>query len=236
MKKKGILYVLLALAIFSIFYFSKKRDEREQSKSEYAAYEQHLKYKELFEKSNYHFKRAIEAINDVEKGVENPSLADAQAQLQILQERSSYHLEQIVQLMENMENDLGKESLDQLESAIVKIQTVNLEIQDDSINPEDVYDAFNYSLNAIARADLTLSEQQDSHDFSRLALKQAQLHIKTVMLLEDKMGTEKISRNDKEQKVLLEVDDLLGRKDLHSIEYVKKIEEIISDIDLLLNE
>jgi hypothetical protein len=57
-----------------------------------------------------------------------------------------------------------------------------------------------------------------------------------VMLLEDNIRNDRVLQRDSELKFLQEVDDLLGRKDLHSIEYVKKIEEIISDIDLLLNE
>lgn len=216
---------------------SKKADTEVESKKHL---ENLKKYKERFARNEYHLERALLSVKDLKAlldTLDNQLYGNTAINLKILHHRSVVHLEEIIKSIKTYDEYPNLSEHELLDEAIKRLRKVDDEIIGDSLKSNDIYDAFDFTLNALAKAELKISEsafKTDQSELARLALKQAQLHIKNAFLLD---YTRKSSDKNYtvEVKVFKELDSLIENESLSVQELDTRLTEISSELDAILN-
>ena len=189
--------MMVIVVIFIILYVSHRaldpsayEKEDWQGLSE-AQVEQLNTYKVRFERNAFHLEKALESISQLESILSGDSIIedyeDAEAHLKILHHRTDIHLLEIIKSLEKYEEFPNLSQVDILDDAIARLKVIDQEVLGDSLNHEDIQSAFLYTLNALAKAELRISKvaYRTRHDnLFNLAMKQAQLHIKSALLMD----------------------------------------------------
>lgn len=145
--------------------------------------------------------------------------------------RSLFHLDQAITSIRNLEMDFDQESVEKVEDAIFKLEAIYDEIMMDSLISDDMYSAFEYTLNTLALAEMKVSERyakSDSTDLAKLALKYAYLHLKTA-------SNYSLDFNiDKERLIYHEIDSIIQLDDPRPEEMLSQIDHILAEMDPLV--
>lgn len=153
-------------------------------------------------------------------------------------ESSIYHLEKAINSIRRIETDMDDESIDLLERAILKLETVKHELLDDSLNQKGMYHSFEYALNTLALTELKVSEmyaETNQRDFARMAIKHAKLHMRNAMLFENSLWFDEVNHLEIEKHVFYELDSLVENNSISPVELTKKINSIIAEMDQLVS-
>ena len=244
--KRSIKIVLMVIAIIFIILYA-ARDTTPtvppESPSPTVSKEelQNLKkYQERFARNSYHLKKALSSINELKSTTDtlNKKLyGNAAINLKILHHRSIVHLEEIIKSVKTYEEYPNRTTLGILENAIAQLQDIDDEIIGDSLKHEDIYQTFKYTLNALAKAEINISEsafKTNQIELAQLSLKQAQLHIKNAFLLDYSLKYNEGKYFDIEVEVFQELDSLIENEAVSLSELDKRLAEISSELDMLL--
>lgn len=201
------------------------------------------KYKERFERSKYHLSKAIQTVNEVQQTMNEldqiPLSEDDLIQLNILHHRSSVHLSALIELVNEFEeypNLSEKEAMDQ---AIDKLARLDQQLMNDSLNSQNILDAFNFTLNTLAKAELEISEaaiKTNQKKLAVLAIKQAQLHVKTALLMDYSMKTNDFDSDTEEYEILTEIEQLVQNDTISIHELDEQIAKISNEIDAMIKK
>ncbi|MEQ9405639.1 MAG: hypothetical protein RIM99_18765 [Cyclobacteriaceae bacterium] len=146
-------------------------------------------------------------------------------------DRSLYHLDKAIEAIRKIESDVDLQSVELLDGAISRLQNVREKFIADSTMTGDMYSEFEFSLNALAHAELRVSEmyaETNHREFATMALKHARLHLKNAIWFGDE------SFQQVENNVFLEIDSLIQNDALSPVELTSKIDRIIIELDKLL--
>lgn len=152
-------------------------------------------------------------------------------------ERSVFHLQKAIESIKKIETDADIKSAEGLERAIKELEKVNDEFWNDTVNLDHMYQAFEYTLNNLAHAELEVSEMYaETHheDRSKLALKYAQMHVRNALLFQKAIYEPSSSHAEIEQHVFLELDSLIAAETLSPADLSMKIDHIIHEVDELI--
>jgi len=247
MKKRITIIVILLFAVFLFLYLAKFESQVALESSperelKISRLENIKTYKERFERNSYHLEKALKAIEEVELALDTASKnlsEEASINLEILRLRSSVLLENIMEAVKEMEKNPNVRDDHLLDEALDKLNLVNQEVIGDSLTAVDVYDAFSFTLNALAKAELNITEaagKSNQKDLARLALKQAQAHVKNAFLLEHSIRYNNAEHFDLEVDIFRELDSLIENKLIPTKDLNKKIDGIIKELDVLLEK
>jgi hypothetical protein len=148
-------------------------------------------------------------------------------------ERGVYHLEKAIESLREYESDIDLESGEKIEGVIDRLEGVQLELNKDSLNADDMSQAFSETLKALTLAELRVSEkyaESNAYDLSLVALKYAKLHLKNALSYAD------LPERKFELKVYAELDSLINSPEASPIELSMKIDQMIKEIDELIIE
>jgi len=151
--------------------------------------------------------------------------------------RGIFHLDRAIAAIRNIERDVDSESGALLELAITKLDEIHKELVLDSLKTKDLYDAFDYTLSTLARAELEVSEmyaETNQRDLAKLAMKHAQLHLKNALLFEDSMWYGDSLHLEVEKKVYAELDSLIDNEAISPTDLTLRIDDIIKEMNQLL--
>jgi len=154
-------------------------------------------------------------------------------------DRSVYHLQKAIESIRKIEADVDVNSNELLESAVSKLQMVQGELLADSLVTEDMLHAFEYSLNALARTELKVSEmyaKTNRRDLAILALKHAKLHLRNAMMFRSSKQDANSVRFQLEKHVFLELDSLMTNELISPLQLVDKIDHIIHEMDQVVSK
>lgn len=143
-------------------------------------------------------------------------------------DRSLHHLERAMTSIKQIEQDMDLMSSEKVEKALLKLEGVYEEISHDSLNMEDLNEAFRYTLNTLALAELRVSERyaEGNHmKLSLVALKYAQLHLKNAIRYADQNSVAY------EKDLFLQVDSILNEEIGPSLLVAERINHVIDEID-----
>ena len=159
--------------------------------------------------------------------------------LRILHHRSIVHLEEIIKSVKSYEEYPNSSEKKILEKATEKLEKIDDEIVGDSLKSADVYDAFDFTLNALAKAEIKLSEsalKSNQAELAKLSLKQAQIHVKTAFLLDYAMPFEQANHFDLEVEVFNEIDSLIKADSISMHELDSRLHKISNELDELIKD
>ncbi|WP_436515592.1 hypothetical protein [Ekhidna sp. To15] len=243
MKKPLTIGIMVLVVILILLYASQERETPVLPVTEELTNEQayNLKvYKDRFARNNYHLEKALESINQLQKWDKMEGLtAEASTALKILHHRSIVHLEEIIKSVKSYEEYPNLSEKKILEEAIQKLEKIDKEIMGDSLKSEDVYGAFDFTLNALAKAEIKLSEsalKSNQTELTKLSLKQAQIHVKNAFLLDYSIQFDKGHHFDLEVEVFKEIDSLIKVDSISIQEMDSRLNKISNELDILMED
>ena len=173
MKKYGTIGILVLIVIAILLYISQEKDSpiKPLTDKQSNAHVYTLKvYQDRFARNNYHLEKALESINKLKEWDYTVSITEeASTTLKILHHRSIVHLEEIIKSVKSYEEYPNLSERKILEEAIERLEKIDNEILGDSLSSEDVYEAFDFTLNALAKAEVKLSESALKSNQNELA-------------------------------------------------------------------
>ena len=107
------------------------------------------------------------------------------------------------------------------------------------MSSEDVYEAFDFTLNALAKAEVKLSEsalKSNQNELAKLSLKQAQIHVKNAFLLDYSNRSNRTKHFDLEVEVFNEIDSLIKSDSISVREMDKRLSKISNELDILMQD
>lgn len=201
------------------------------------------KYKERFERSKYHLSKALQTVNEVQQSMnaldKTPLSEDDLIQLNILHHRSSVHLSALIELINEFEEYPNLSEKEALDHAIDKLASLDQQLMNDSLNSQNILDAFNFTLNTLAKAELEISEaaiKTNQKELAVLSIKQAQLHVKTALLLDYSMKSNDFNSDSDEYRILTEIEQLIQSDTITIHELDKQIASISKEIDVMIKK
>lgn len=245
MKKSATIVFMMLLVTFVIMYlaidFSNPAVENTPSESISKKEEANLsKYQERFERNTYHLNKALTSIDELKSmlyTLDNEMIGDAAINLEILHHRSLIHLEEVMKSLKKYEEYPNLREHDLLEEAIKRLEKIDHEIIGDSLQQKDIYQAFNYTINALAKAELNISEsaiKSNQPALAKLALKQAQIHVKNAFLLDYSLEFDDGKHFDMELNVFKELDSLIENESISIRDLDHQLTKISAELDVLL--
>lgn len=147
-------------------------------------------------------------------------------------ERSLYHLEKAITTIKIIETDIDLNTSKEVDQALLSLEKIYEEILSDSLIKEDMHKVFQYTLNALALAELRVSERysESNHlDLAMVAMKYARLHIKNALKYAD------LKSLKFEQDIYLEVDSILSNESMAAVIITEKIDKVIGELEAQLN-
>lgn len=197
-------------------------------------------YKERFARNAYHLDRALSSVQELESAldtIDGNVYGDVAIRLKILHHRTNIHLQEIIKSLKKYEEypNLSHQAL--LEDAISKLKQIDKEIISDSLNHKDIQGAFLFTLNALAKAEISISEsayKTNQDELARLALKQAQLHVKNAFLMDYSIQPNSKEYHNVNTEIFRELDGLI-EADTMSVENLDtRLTKISKELDSLL--
>ncbi len=146
-------------------------------------------------------------------------------------DRSLHHLDLAIKSMRKIEEELDEHSIDILEESISNLMLIHRELEADSLNINDMDDAFSKALDALTYAELKVSEillETDHDDQAIVALKYGMMHIKNALTFS------RGHKKDYEIHIYDEIDSLLHSKSLSHEEMKKHLDAMIEELDQLV--
>ncbi len=246
MNKPMKIVMMVIVVIFVILYISHRALNPTTSNSDDLGLskEQAEKlqlYKVRFERNAFHLEKALESISELESILSSDSsienYEDAETNLKVLHHRTNTHLRAIIESLKNYEEFPNLSQIDILEDAIARLRIIDQEVLSDSLNHDDIQSAFLYTLNALAKADLSISKvayrtKQDS--LFNLAVKQSQLHIKSALLMDFTSQPHGESFHDIDELAFEELDSLVKSDGVSISAIDDQISHISDELDSLL--
>ncbi|MEQ8627268.1 hypothetical protein [Ekhidna sp.] len=243
MKKYGTIGILVLIVIAILLYISQEKDSpiKPLTDKQSNAHVYTLKvYQDRFARNNYHLEKALESINKLKEWDYTVSITeDASTTLKILHHRSIVHLEEIIKSVKSYEEYPNLSERKILEEAIERLEKIDNEILGDSLSSEDVYEAFDFTLNALAKAEVKLSEsalKSNQNELAKLSLKQAQIHVKNAFLLDYSNRSNRTKHFDLEVEVFNEIDSLIKSDSISVREMDKRLSKISNELDILMQD
>ncbi|MEQ8472588.1 MAG: hypothetical protein RIC35_15460 [Marinoscillum sp.] len=142
-------------------------------------------------------------------------------------DRCLYHLDKAITSIKYIESDMDVNTSNKVDEALTKLEMIYQEIAHNALSKEDLSEAFQYTLNTLALAELRVSERyaEGNHmDLSMIALKYAQLHIKNALQY---TGQKNLKF---EQEMFLQVDSILNNQTEPSVLVAEHIDELIREM------
>ncbi len=198
------------------------------------------KYKERFSRNAYHLDKALQSVKELKSSLDtldNHLYDNTAINLKILHHRSMVHLEEIIKSIKTYNEYPNLSEHELLDEAIERLNKVDNEIIGDSLKDKDIYEAFDFTLNALAKAELKISEsafRTNQSELARLALKQAQLHVKNAFLLDYTRKSSTGNHYAIEVNVFRELDSLIENESISIEELDIRLTKISSELDALL--
>ncbi|MEQ6166030.1 hypothetical protein AAOE16_02455 [Ekhidna sp. MALMAid0563] len=243
MKKYGTIGILVLIVIAILLYISQEKDSpiKPLTDKQSNAHVYTLKvYQDRFARNNYHLEKALESINKLKEWDYTVSITEeASTTLKILHHRSIVHLEEIIKSVKSYEEYPNLSERKILEEAIERLEKIDNEILGDSLSSEDVYEAFDFTLNALAKAEVKLSEsalKSNQNELAKLSLKQAQIHVKNAFLLDYSNRSNRTKHFDLEVEVFNEIDSLIKSDSISVREMDKRLSKISNELDILMQD
>lgn len=245
MKKSTTIVLMVLLVIFAILYASIDTSEPDIEKTQKKSLSQKdqanlEKYQERFARNTYHLEKAISSTNMLKSMLDTLNkemIGDVEINLEILHHRSLIHLEEIVKSIKKYEEYPNLKEHDLLEKAIKRLKEIDDEIVGDSLKHEDIYQAFDYAINALAKAELNISEsaiKSNQPELAKLALKQAQIHVKCAFLLDYSQKFDDGQHFDMELNVFQELDSLIENESISITEMDARLNKISKELESLM--
>ena len=152
-------------------------------------------------------------------------------------QRSVFHLNKAIEKIENIKRDANPESYAGLENAIDELLDVNDQLCSDTVNLDEMYKAFEITLNHLACTELEISEmyaEDDRQDLATVALKYAQMHIRDALVFQQCIYDEDSEHMVLERDVFRELDSLIANESVSAAEMTVKIDGILKKVDYLI--
>jgi len=147
--------------------------------------------------------------------------------------RSVSNLDEAIASIRAIEADIDEEGKALLEDVIIDLEIVRGELEADSLNLDDLNTSYSEALNALTEAELKVTRAliESNHDGEAIvALKYGMMHLKNT--LKYTSGAKK----QYEIHIYEEIDSLLENKSMPHDKMVKKLDEIMLELDSLLSD
>ena len=145
--------------------------------------------------------------------------------------RSISNLDQAIVSIRNIEEDIDEQGKALLEEVIIDLEIVKKELEADSLSIEDLNISYSEALNALTEAELKVTRAlfESNHDGQAIvALKYGMMHLKNT--LNYTSGAKK----EYEIHIYEEIDSLLKNKSMPHDQMIKKLDEIMIELDSLI--
>ena len=145
--------------------------------------------------------------------------------------RSLHHLDLAIQSIQAIEQELDENSKKTVDVAINRLKLVYDEILNDSLQENDMNDAFMRALNALSFAEIRVSEhfiESDDLESARIALKYGKVHIKNALNYSNG------NARDYELHIYEEIDAVMDDDSLTKQEIITKLEHMLAELDTLV--
>lgn len=146
-------------------------------------------------------------------------------------ERSLKHLDKAIYAIKNLELDSDENSQAKMEEAITMLDRVYNKLLKEGKVSEDMYEAFEFSLNILALSELRVSEkyaESNNIKMSEIALKYAKMHLKSAIKYA------KHPNFETELHIFNEIDSLIAAGAIAPVLITEKIDHMISEMDTLI--
>ena len=147
--------------------------------------------------------------------------------------RSVDNLDRAIASIRAIEADIDADGRALLEEVIIDLEIVKEELKNDSLNLDDLNIGYSEALNALTEAELKVTRAllKSNHDGAAVvALKYGMMHLKNTLKYTE--GAKK----EYEIHIYEEIDSLLKNKSMPNDQMIKKIDEIMLELDSLLTD
>ena len=147
--------------------------------------------------------------------------------------RSISNLKQAIETIRAIEADIDEQGKALLEEVIGDLEIVLSELEGDSLSLDDLNISYSEALNALTEAELKVTRVllESDHDGQAIvALKYGMMHLKSTLKYTE--GKKK----EYEIHIYEEIDSLIQNKSMPHDQMIKKIDEIMTELDSLISD